>query len=234
MSALLLEGIELRAGSFRVEKVDLAVEPGEYFMLMGHTGAGKSLLMKAVCGLQPPEAGRVAIAGRDVTGLEPRERGLGYVPQNSGLFPNLDVRANIGFALDLLGVGNAEAAGRTEALAEELGIATLLDRSVGNLSGGEQQKVALARALSRRPKLLLLDEPVSALDELAREEICELLGRVHREHGLTTLHICHSRGEAATLGSRVGMMNGGRLIATGPWSELEHRLGGMLVREERS
>jgi len=232
MSALLLEGIALQAGSFRVEKIDLAVEQSEYFMLMGHTGAGKSLLMKAICGLQPLEAGRIVIAGRDVTGLEPRQRGLGYVPQDSGLFPNLDVRANIGFALDLLGVNAGEVAERTEALAEELGIAALLDRSVGNLSGGERQKVSLARALSRRPRLLLLDEPVSALDELAREEICDLLGRVHRDHGLTTLHICHSRGEAATLGSRVGMMNGGRLIAVGPWSELEHRLGDMLVRRK--
>jgi ABC-type sugar transport system ATPase subunit len=232
MSVLVLDEVSLQAGSFRVEEVNLEVEPGEYFMLMGHTGAGKSLLMTAVCGLQAVEAGRILIDDRDVTGLEPRERGLGYVPQDSGLFPHLDVRSNIGFGLDLLGVDPGEIADRTEALAEELDIRPLLDRGVSNLSGGERQKVSLARALSRRPRLLLLDEPVSALDELAREEICELLGRVHREHGLTTLHICHSRSEAEMLGGRVGMMNGGRLIAVGPWSELEHRLGDMLVREE--
>lgn len=215
MNGLEVHDASLRAGDFEVRDVNLDVAAGEYFMLMGHTGAGKTLLMKAICGLQPLTAGRVGIAGEDVTDLEPRARRIGYVPQDSALFPHLDVRANIVFALDLLGLDRPEAAARAESLAGELGIAHLLARRVRGLSGGERQKVALARALVRHPRLLLLDEPVSALDEKARDEICALLKRVHREHDLTTLHICHNRAEVERLGDRVGVMNAGRLISDG-------------------
>jgi len=212
MTGLELRDVSLRAGDFRVGPLDLSVRAGEYFILMGHTGAGKSLLMKAICGVHPLEAGRVLIGPHDVTNMEPHERGLGYVPQDSGLFPHLDVRGNIGFALDLLGLAAGESAERVDAVAEELGIAPLLARRVGGLSGGERQKVSLARALTRRPGLLLLDEPVSSLDERSRDDIAALLKRVHREHGLTTVHICHNRVEAETLGDRIGRLSAGRLM----------------------
>ena len=213
MNGLEIRDVTLSAGHFIVSDIDLTTSTGEYFMLMGHTGAGKSLLMKAVCGLQPIECGRILIHGRDVTDLAPRARGIGYVPQDSGLFPHLDVKGNIAFALDLLGVNHKETEARTARMAEEIGITHLLARRVGGLSGGERQKVALARALIRNPRLLLLDEPFSALDEKTREESCSLLKRVHREHRLTTLHICHNRSEAEMLGDRVGNMNAGRLLA---------------------
>jgi len=213
MNGLEINNLLLTAGSFTVGELGLQVRFGEYFMLMGHTGAGKSLLMKAVCGLHPLQQGSIAIHGKEVTNREPRFRGIGYVPQNSGLLPHLDVRDNIGFALDILGVHREEAAERTATLAEELGITALLDRRIDGLSGGERQKVSLARALARRPRLLLLDEPVSALDEQTRSDICALLKRVHREHGITTIHICHNHGEAEQLGDRIGIMNAGTIVA---------------------
>ncbi len=206
-----LRGVSLRAGDFAVREVSLAVPAGEYFILMGHTGAGKTLVLKAICGLQEVDSGEVLIAGRDVTDLDPCERGIGYVPQESGLFPHLDVGGNVGFALDLAGLGPEEAASRVEAVAREVGIGPLLGRRIRGLSGGERQKVALARALAREPRLMLLDEPVSALDERSRGEICALLERVHSERGLTIVHICHNRAEAEALGDRVGVMNAGRL-----------------------
>ena len=213
MNGLELRGITVRAGEFVVDDINLTVPAGEYFILMGHTGAGKTLLMKAICGVQPLIGGQIRIDGRDVTRLDPRVRRIGYVPQDSGLFPHMDVRENIGFALDLFGLDVKTAAARVEAMAEEIGIAPLLKRRVYGLSGGERQKVALARALTREPRLLLLDEPVSALDESARDDICALLDRVHREHNLTAMHICHNRAEATRLGDRVGVMNGGRLVS---------------------
>jgi len=213
MNGLELRGIVVHVGKFVVDDINLTVPAGEYFILMGHTGAGKTLLMKAICGVQPLSGGQVLIDDRDVTDLDPRVRRIGYVPQDSGLFPHLDVRENIGFALDLLGLDTRAAALRVEAMAEEIGIAPLLKRHVRGLSGGERQKVALARALVREPRLLLLDEPVSALDEGTRDDICTLLARVHREHHLTALHICHNRAEAERLGDRVGLMSNGRLVS---------------------
>lgn len=213
MNGLETQGVTIQAGAFTVADVNLAVRAGAYFMLMGHTGAGKTLLLKAICGLQPMRAGRICIAGEDVTDQEPRARRIGYVPQESALFPHLDVRANIAFALDLLGLHPPEIASRVEAMAGEFGITHLLARRVRGLSGGERQKVALARALVRRPRLLLLDEPVSALDEKSRDEICALLKRVHREHNLTTIHICHNRAELERLGDSMGLLNAGRLVS---------------------
>jgi molybdate/tungstate transport system ATP-binding protein len=213
MNGLQVFDLRIQAGNFVVNEINLTISSGEYFMLMGHTGAGKSLLMKAICGLQPVEKGRILIDNEDITSLEPRSRHIGYVPQDSGLFPHLDVKGNISFALDLLGVQQTDAKKRVETLAEKTGIVHLLDRRIRGLSGGERQKVALARALTRNPRLLLLDEPVSALDEQSRTEICSLLKRVHLEHHLTTLHICHNRSEAEMLGDRVGIMNAGHLVS---------------------
>lgn len=211
MNGLELRNVTVRIGAFVVGAIDLTVPAGEYFILMGHTGAGKTLLMKAICGVQPLADGHILIDERDVTELDPRVRRIGYVPQDSGLFPHLDVRENIGFALDLLGLDTKTAAARVQAMAEEVGVAALLKRRVRGLSGGERQKVALARALTREPRLLLLDEPVSALDEGSRDDICSLLARIHRQHHLTALHICHNRAEARLLGDRVGLMSNGRL-----------------------
>ncbi len=230
LAMLRVQNLCLRAGEFALQDVCLQVRSGEYFVLMGPTGSGKSLLVKAICGLMPIAAGRVLINGRDVTALEPRQRRVGYVPQDSALFPHLTVERNITFALETAGLGRRQARQKVAPVVETLGIENLLGRSPLTLSGGETQKVALARALARSPDLLLLDEPVSALDEPTRREICPVLKRVQREFDLATLHVCHSREEAQDLADRVGILSAGRLVQTGTMEELTARPADELVR----
>ena len=217
---LKVQNFGFRVGSFELYDVCLHVRDREYFVLMGATGSGKSLLIKSICGLTRARGGRITIGGRDVTDLPPRLRGVGYVPQDSCLMPHLSVLRNVTFALEVAGLPKKQAAGEIGPIVESLGIGGLLNRSTVNLSGGERQKVALARALASRPKLLLLDEPVSALDEPTRREICSVLRRVQREFGVATIHVCHSRQEAAAVYDRLGVMSQGRLVQTGLLDEL--------------
>jgi ABC-type sugar transport system ATPase subunit len=225
MNALEIKGLSMRAGLFRVGELSLTIREGEYFTLMGHTGSGKSLLLKAVCGLAKIDTGRIQIHEEDVTELEPRFRGIGYVPQDGGLFPHLTVRRNIAFPLTVRGTSLDQAAAETAEAVETLGLTPLLDRATRGLSGGERQKVALARALACRPRLLILDEPVCALDEPARYEICAELCRVQKEFNVATLHVCHSRAEAEQVSDRVGVMHGGQLIETGVLKKLLEESG---------
>lgn len=212
--------ISLRAGTFRVRNVSFRAAPGEYFVLMGQTGAGKSLLIKCICGLIRPTDGSIHIDGRDVTRLEPRDRNVGYMPQDCGLFPHMSILKNILFSLRARGLRRAEALREAGPLIEMLGIEYLLKRSPRNLSGGERQKVALTRALASRPKLLLLDEPVSAVDEPTRREVCAELRDIQRRLGISTIHVCHSLEEARAVADRVGVLHEGRLVQAGPLAEL--------------
>lgn len=207
-----LEHISWQAGG-RVILADVCVSiPADtYAVLMGATGCGKTSLLEILCGLRRATTGRVLLDGRDVTVLEPRERGIGYVPQDLALFPGLRVWEQIAFAPRLRGLPAAEIDTRVNRLAEQFGITPLLDRLPDALSGGEKQRVALARALAARPKLLLLDEPLSALDEHTREEAAALLQTVRQEHGLTVLHVTHSRSEAELLGQMRLRLDAGRL-----------------------
>ncbi|HIM67071.1 MAG TPA: ABC transporter ATP-binding protein, partial [Verrucomicrobia bacterium] len=186
-----LENIELRQGSFELSDLSLELASGEYGVLMGRSGCGKTTLLEAVCGLRNIAGGRIILGGRDVTQLPPAERGVGYVPQDRALFPTMLVREQLAFALVLRALGQAEIAGRVDELAELLGITGLLDRTPDKLSGGEAQRVALGRALAHSPAVLCLDEPLAALDEELHGEMCRLLERVHRETGVTILHITH-------------------------------------------
>ena len=206
MIGLHIDNLCLRAGKFELRDFSLDIEGNKYFVLMGRNGTGKSLLLKAVCGLIDIDSGSITLNGRDITYLEPRFRNIGYVPQNTALFPHLDVRANILFALKTAGVKKDHSEDRIEPLVESLALAPLLDRSVINLSGGECQRVALARALIRQPQLLVLDEPVSALDEEARLETCRMLKRVQQKIGITTIHVCHNRSEAEMLSDEIHFM----------------------------
>lgn len=220
MNALELSGLSMHAGLFRISDVSLAVGEGEYFVLMGRTGSGKSLLLKAVCGLARIDSGSIRIHGKEVAGLEPRFRNVGYVPQDAGLFPHLSVLRNIIFPLTVRGLSICEAQAETAEAVETLGLTPLLERAIGGLSGGERQKVSLARALACRPRLLILDEPVCSLDEPTRYEICNELRRVQKQFGVATLHVCHSRTEAGQVSDRVGVMYKGRLIETGVLDQL--------------
>ena len=209
----------LTAGKFQLRNASLHVRPGEYFVLMGRTGSGKSLLLQCLCGLRQPLAGHIAIAGRDVTHTEPRDRNLGYMPQDTGLFPHMNVWRNITFSLRARHVRGAEALSIAMPLVAMLGIGPLLDRDTTSLSGGEKQKVALARALACQPNALLLDEPVSALDEPTRAEVCAELRKVQEYLKLTVIHVCHSLAEAA-IADRVGVIEDGQVHQVGTLQQL--------------
>ena len=200
---IVIEDLCVAAGEFRLDNVSLCVPTGEYAVLMGRTGCGKTTLLEAVCGLKRVESGRIMIGDRDVSRLRPGDRGIGYVPQDGALFTTMTVRDNLAFGLRGPGRGKREASKEAEAMAEELGIGPLLNRRPSGLSGGERQRVALGRALIVRPEVLCLDEPLSALDDDTREEICVLIGELRSTHSFTALHITHSRTEAGRLGTRV-------------------------------
>lgn len=215
-----LDHVTIRSGSFALENVHLSVPDGTYAVLMGGTGQGKTTILEAICGLRSVTAGRVTVAGQDVTRWKPADRGIGYVPQDLALFPTLTVRGHLEFALRLRRIGPAAIRERVAELAEKLGIERLLERHIRHLSGGEAQRVALGRALSFRPQVLLLDEPLNALDEATRDRLCELLRSIQRETGLTTLHITHSRTEAQLLADKLFVI-AGRRVAERPLDELE-------------
>lgn len=211
-----LDSIGWHAGTFRLENVSVSIPTGSYAVLMGRTGCGKTTLLEIICGLRRPLAGRVLIGGRDVTHEPPAARGVGYVPQDGAMFPTMTVREQLGFALRLRRRPELEIAERVDQLATELGITALLHRLPQHLSGGERQRVALGRALSTHPSVLVLDEPLSALDEELRDDLAALLRRIQREHGVTALHITHSRTEAAQLADIVFRLIDGKIIEVPP------------------
>lgn len=194
-----LERIAWRApGGFTLQNITVDIPTGTYAVLMGSTGCGKTSLLEILCGLRQPLSGRVLLQGKDVTRMEPRQRQIGYLPQDLALFPGKTVREQIGFAPALRKLPEQEAL--VQELSVELGIRHLLDRLPDHLSGGEKQRVALARALAARPRVLLLDEPLSALDEATHADAVELLKSLQARHSLTVLHVTHSRREADLLG----------------------------------
>lgn len=208
----------MRAGAFSVERVSFGVGTGEYAVLMGRTGCGKTTLLESICGLKSVRAGHIRLLGRDVTNLPPADRGVGYVPQDLALFPTMTVRQHLAFALEVRRWDAAEAARRVEELTELLGLGRLLDRRPQGLSGGESQRVALGRALAFRPGVLLLDEPLSALDEDTRVGMYGLLRSVQRQTGVTALHVTHSRAEARALADRLFLFDKGGLREVPPAS----------------
>jgi ABC-type sugar transport system ATPase subunit len=153
-----------------------------------------------LCGLREPQSGKIWLGDRDVTLAAPGARGIGYVPQDGALFPTMTVREQIGFGLRIQRTPAGEMQQRVDEFAREVGVSHLLDRKPHGLSGGEKQRVALARALVMRPSVLLLDEPLASLDEDTQSGLIELLQRTQREHGITVLHVTHSRREAELLG----------------------------------
>ncbi|NQT88322.1 ABC transporter ATP-binding protein [bacterium] len=218
-----VKNLTFTVGSFSLRGVTLDVADGEYFVLLGPTGSGKTLFIESLCGLLRPDGGTIEIGGRDVTHDPPRLRQVGYVPQHSALFPHLRVRQNIAFALKSRRVPRREWRERLEPLNDMLGLSPLLDRWPAHLSGGERQKVALARALASRPSLLILDEPVSSMDEPTRERLCTELRHIQRELAVTTLHISHNVEEALSVADRAGVFRDGRFVQIGPIAELLRR-----------
>jgi len=214
------EDISFRIGTFQLQRLSIDIAKGEYFILLGPPGSGKTLFLECLCGLKKIDSGRIYIDGHHVTNLEPRARGIGYVPQDYALFPHLSVERNIAFGLRVRGYNNKDIQTKIAETADLLDIRQLLSRRIHGLSGGEKQRVALARALVLQPKILLLDEPVCALDEVTRQEVCAQLLDIQRRLGLTTIHVSHNLEEAFTVADRAAILNEGKLQQVGPLDEL--------------
>lgn len=206
-----LDNVAIRSGPFALAGINLSVPAGAYAVLMGHTGQGKTTILEAICGLRQVTKGRVMLDGVEMTRWKPANRGVGYVPQDLALFPQMSVREHLEFALRIRRHARPAIQDRVAELAHVLGIEPLLARSVRHLSGGEAQRVALGRALSFRPRTLLLDEPLNALDEATRDRLCDLLRSIQKSTGLSTLHVTHSRSEARLVADRLVLLESGQL-----------------------
>jgi molybdate/tungstate transport system ATP-binding protein len=222
--------LSLRAGAFSVDDLSFEVPTAEYAVLMGRTGTGKTTLLEAICGLKPVYAGTIRLLSVDVTHLRPAERGVGYVPQDLALFPTHTVREHLSFALEVRRWPQSAIDRRVAELAELLGIQLLLERRPLGLSGGESQRVALGRALAFRPGILLLDEPLSALDDTTRQEMYTLLRSVQRSTGVTTLHVTHSLSEAKALADRLLLLANGQIEASAEYAGRSLKTGSADVR----
>ena len=232
MPLLEITGATKRFGATTaIDDVSLAVEPGEFFALLGPSGCGKTTLLRLIAGFERPDAGRIVIDGADVTATPPYARPVNMMFQSYALFPHLDVAGNIGFGLRQLGWDRRRRAARIADLLALVQMPGLERRRPDELSGGQKQRVALARALAVSPKLLLLDEPMAALDRKLREETRLELTGIQQRLGTTFLVVTHDQEEALGLATRVGVMNKGRLAQIGTPAEIYERPNSRFVAD---
>ena len=216
MSFLAIRQLEKSFGAIRVvQSFDLNVEKGEFVSLLGPSGCGKTTVLRMIAGFETPSAGSIAIEGREVTGIPTRRREVGMVFQAYALFPNLTVAQNVGFGLKIAGVAKDEIATRVAEMLRIIGLPELGQRWPYQLSGGQQQRVALARALAVRPRVLLLDEPLSALDAKIRVSLRNEIRDIQRDLGITTIFVTHDQEEALSMSDRVVVMHKGRVEQVG-------------------
>lgn len=228
-----IQNLKYHVGEFALD-ISLDLGDDEYFVLFGMTGCGKTSLLECLCGLRVPDSGKILMDDVDITNADPRLRGIGYVPQDGALFNHMTVYRNIAFSLSVRRVSRNEIDRKVKEVSKKFGIEHLLERHVRGLSGGERQRVALSRALVSDPKLLLLDEPVSALDEFTRDTSCRELIRLQREIKIPIIHVCHSVDEASLVATRLGVMRSGKLVQVGKTEELmEHPYDSYIARTLR-
>jgi len=220
---LKLDGICKSFGGFEMSDVSLEISAGEYFVLLGPSGVGKTLLIEMIAGLVRCDGGQVLWQSADITNSPPQSRGVSVVYQDYALFGHMTVERNIAYGLRARRVGPKEIKKRVDALAEMLEIVELLRRRPGNLSGGEKQRVALARALAVEPAMLLLDEPLAALDSNMRRRLRQILRRINRDTGVTVLHVTHDPVEAMAVADKVGVMLDNRIVQVGAVDDLFRR-----------
>jgi len=206
-----LRDVCLQAGKFRLERISFQVHVCEYVVLMGRSGQGKTTILETICGLRPIESGAILIHGTDVTDWKPGQRGIGFVPQDHVLFPTMTVQQQMEFPLELRGMKPKERRTRIEELATVLDLGHLLNRYPAGLSGGEAQRVAIGRALSFEPAVLLLDEPLSSLDDDLRRELHQLLKTVRQNTSAAILHVTHNEEDAKALADRILVLSNGRI-----------------------
>ena len=210
MAFLELTNLEKTFGSNRVVKdFGLGIEKGEFVSLLGPSGCGKTTVLRMVAGFETPTSGAIRIDGQDVTGQRPNQRNIGMMFQAYALFPNMTVADNVAFGLKVKGVPRAEREARVEEMLGLIGLPEMGARFPFQLSGGQQQRVALARALAPRPRVLLLDEPLSALDAKVRVSLRNQIREIQRELGITTIFVTHDQEEAMSISDRIVVMNGG-------------------------
>ena len=223
--------LSITLGEFQLRGINLRLDSGQYGVILGPTGAGKTVLVECIVGLFRPAAGQVLLDGRDVTAWPPEQREVAYVPQDYCLFPHLTVAQNICFGLRLRRAPAAAITERLAELAELLHLTALLDRPPLNLSGGEKQRVALARALAIRPRLLLLDEPLAAVDERTRDRLAVELKGLQRHFGATIIHVTHNFQEALAVADRIAIFCDGEIRQDGSPEEVFHRPSSTFVAE---
>ena len=225
-----VEGLVKHFGAVKaVDGVSLAAQSGEFLALLGPSGSGKSTILMCIAGFETPGAGRVTVGDRDVTSVPPQRRNLGMVFQRYTLFPHMSVLDNIAFPLKMRGVGRAERETRAREALATVRLADYGARMPAQLSGGQQQRVALARAIVYRPPVLLMDEPLSALDKALREEMQLEIKHLQRELGVTVVFVTHDQTEALTMADRIAVLNHGRLCQVGTPRELYETPGDPFV-----
>jgi len=223
-AAVALEGIAKKFGVFiALRGVSLSVEPGEFVCFLGPSGCGKTTLLRIIAGLERQNAGAVLMGGRDVSALPAAQRNYGIVFQSYALFPNLTVARNVGYGLETRKVARAEIARRVDELLDLVGLRHHREKYPAQLSGGEQQRIALARALAPSPALLLLDEPLSALDARVRQSLRHEIRALQRRLGITTIMVTHDQEEALAMADRIVVMNHGVVEQVGPPAEVYMR-----------
>jgi putative spermidine/putrescine transport system ATP-binding protein len=214
-----------------VDRVDLDIREDEFFTLLGPSGSGKTTCLRMIAGFERPDEGRVELAGRDVTDLPPYERDVNTVFQDYALFPHMSVGENVEYGLRIAGVGKDERRRRATEALEMVRLGGYEGRRPGQLSGGQRQRVALARALVNRPKVLLLDEPLGALDLKLRENMQEELKLLQKSLGITFVFVTHDQGEALSMADRVAVFNDGRIMQIGAPQEIYQRPASRFVAD---
>ena len=214
-----LDDVHVDLPGFHLD-INLKVEPSEHQAIIGESGSGKTTLLETIAGLQKPKAGRIFIGEKEVTGLPPEKRNVGYLPQGYALFPHMTVEENVGYGLTVRKLSPPERRRRVEKMMELTRISHVFGRYPRTLSGGERQKVALARALTIEPDVLLLDEPLSALDPTTQERVGEELKALQRTLGITTIHVTHDLEEAVSFADRIAVMGDGKIVDEGTPREI--------------
>lgn len=217
---LTLENISKTWHGFALRDINLSVEDGEYFIILGPTGAGKTLLLETIMGFNKPEKGKITLNGRDITAELPEKRGIGYVPQNLVLFPHMTVSQNIEFGLKMRGINKEGRKKTVNQVLDLLKLKNLENRRPATLSGGEKQKVAFARVLAINPNLILLDEPLTSVDSETGRELRKELKRINKEYGKTVLHVTHDLVEGFSLGDKAALMRAGEIVQVGKAKEI--------------
>ncbi len=230
MSHVEIRGLSKRFDTTTVfEDIDLDVDEGKICVLVGPSGCGKTTLLRAVAGLTHPDSGLIRLAGRDVTKVEAKNRGVGMVFQHYALFPNMTVEQNLAFGLEQKKLASAEIRKKVDGIIELMGLGPRAKARPAALSGGQKQRVALARALVLEPKLLLLDEPLSALDAQIRKRLRDELKRLQHDVGFTAIFVTHDQEEALMLGDQVAIMQSGRFVQIGAPAEIYNRPANLAV-----